>query len=229
MADGSASSSIRRRAPTAVMDRRTTSLIWSLVRRPSTGRLARRRCVRCYCSTQPTARPHRGRWRRLKRKIKATSPERQQGAAPSLALRAGHVISRPRLLRRRDDVGAPSFAIEHHHAVHQREQRVVLAAADVAARMVARAALPDDDPARKNRLTAIHLDAQPLAVGLTSVAARTLTLLVRHCVTSKQHLARKAKLHSITFTARRASLPSAWPGVRAVSGLRPGRPTGPAV
>src|SRR5262249_46166431 len=80
----------------------------------------------------------------------------------------------------RHHVDARALAVEDDDAVGQREQGVVAAAADVAAGVVARAALPHDDAAGADRLAAVHLHAQPLTVGLTAVATRTLTFLVCH-------------------------------------------------
>src|SRR5262249_36940302 len=84
--------------------------------------------------------------------------------------------------RLRDDVDAAALAVEPHHAVGQREQRVVAAAADVAAGVVAGAALPHQDAAGRHRLAAVLLDAQPLAVRLAAVADRTLPFFRCHVV-----------------------------------------------
>src|SRR4051794_26805405 len=74
----------------------------------------------------------------------------------------------------------PAEARELHLAVDEREQRVVLAAADVLARVNDRAALADEDHARRHGLAAELLHAQPLAVRLAAVLGRGLTFFVRH-------------------------------------------------
>jgi hypothetical protein len=51
-----------------------------------------------------------------------------------------------------------SLTIELDHAVGQGEQGIILAAADVAAGLKARAALPDDDAAGPDRLAAEDFD-----------------------------------------------------------------------
>src|SRR5262249_58556930 len=58
------------------------------------------------------------------------------------------------------------------------------AAADVPAGLVARAALPDQDTARRHMAAAVYLDAQPLTVRLAAVLGRTLTFFMRHCCSS---------------------------------------------
>jgi hypothetical protein len=81
---------------------------------------------------------------------------------------------------RAHDIDAPSLAIEKDHPIGKSKQRIIASTADIPARMVARAALPYDDPARPNALAAVNLDAQALAVRFTSVADRALTFLVSH-------------------------------------------------
>src|SRR5439155_26425341 len=81
---------------------------------------------------------------------------------------------------RSDDVDAAALAVELDHSVDQREQRIIAAAGDVAARVVLGAALPDDDPARAHRLAAVDLHPQPLAVRIAAVLDRPLTFLVSH-------------------------------------------------
>ena len=73
-------------------------------------------------------------------------------------------------------LAAPS---ELHGAVDHGEQRIVLAHADVAAREEARAALPQDDIAGSDDLTAEFLDAEALGVRVAAVARRPQALLVR--------------------------------------------------
>src|SRR5262245_60887312 len=98
-------------------------------------------------------------------------PVKQTGReAPGSASRPGDHSRRLRPRRLGDDVDAAALAVERDHAVGQREQGVVAADADVAAGVVARAALPHDDSAGAHRLPAVHLDAQPLRVGIAAVA-----------------------------------------------------------
>ena len=68
----------------------------------------------------------------------------------------------------------------------QREQGVVAAAADPVARVEVGAALPDDDLAGVDQLAAEALDAEPLGVGVATVARRGRALLVCHvCLSSR--------------------------------------------
>src|SRR5512147_1826631 len=69
---------------------------------------------------------------------------------------------------------------ELHLAGHHREEGVVLADADVLARVELRAALADDDGARVHELAAVGLDAQALALGIAAVAGRAACFLVCH-------------------------------------------------
>src|SRR4051794_1538764 len=85
------------------------------------------------------------------------------------------------LRRLGDDVDPLPLAVEQHDAVHQGEQAVVLRPLDVAAGVVAGAALPYQDAAGRYRLAAVRLDAQSLCRRLAAVADRPLTLLVCHC------------------------------------------------
>lgn len=73
-----------------------------------------------------------------------------------------------------------AFLAERHRAVYQCEQRVVLAHADVLARVVHRAALTDDDVASLCELTAEQFDAEPFAFRLAAVLGTTYTFLVCH-------------------------------------------------
>ena len=70
-------------------------------------------------------------------------------------------------------------ALETNNALNLGEQGVVLAAADVQARMDLRAALTDKDVARRNGLTVRTLDAQALGLGITAVLGRTYALFMR--------------------------------------------------
>src|SRR6185369_9294535 len=69
---------------------------------------------------------------------------------------------------------------ELHFAVDHREQRVVLAPADVRAREEPGAALAHDDGARVNALATECLDAEPLRIRFAAVLGRRLTFFVRH-------------------------------------------------
>ncbi len=83
-----------------------------------------------------------------------------------------------------NDVDTPAFAVERHHAVGDGEQAVVLGALDVAAGVVAGAALPDEDAAGGDVAATVDLDAQPLALRIAAVARRALTFLMCHdCLT----------------------------------------------
>ena len=61
---------------------------------------------------------------------------------------------------------------------HLGEQGVVLAAADVQARMDLRAALTDKDVARRNGLAVRALNAKALGLGVTAVLGRTYALFM---------------------------------------------------
>ena len=83
---------------------------------------------------------------------------------------------------------ARAVVFEADDAVRQREERVVLGQAHVLARLPLRAVLAEDDRAAADLLAAEALDAQPLRVAVAPVAARALTLLVRHgSPTSQKH------------------------------------------
>ncbi len=69
---------------------------------------------------------------------------------------------------------------ERDLAVGKREQRMVLAHADVLARMELGAALAHDHVARFDLLAAEQLDAEPLARRVATVARRTACFLVSH-------------------------------------------------
>src|SRR5581483_1755219 len=83
-----------------------------------------------------------------------------------------------RLLR--DDVDAPPLSIKDNDAVDQRKQAVVPGALDVAAGVIARAALADENAARRHRFAAVSFDAQALRGGIAPVAAGALTFLMSH-------------------------------------------------
>ena len=83
-------------------------------------------------------------------------------------------------LRLLHDVDPTSLTIEGHDPIHECEERVVLAPADVSTRVIARAALPNQDAAGANVFAAVTLDPQPLTVRISAVTYRTLTFLVSH-------------------------------------------------
>jgi hypothetical protein len=66
------------------------------------------------------------------------------------------------------------------HSVSGRIQGVILADPDIVARMELRTALTNDDPARVDGLTAVHLHAEALGIGVTPVACRAAALGLRH-------------------------------------------------
>src|SRR3569832_1908703 len=70
--------------------------------------------------------------------------------------------------------------LELHDAVGQREQGMVAADADVAARMEVRAALTDQDITRRHLLITEALDAEALRVGVASVTATAACLFMCH-------------------------------------------------
>src|SRR5882724_2386800 len=78
------------------------------------------------------------------------------------------------------DVDATAFAVKADLASDQRKQRIVLAAGDVAAGVIARAALPYQDAARRHGFAAEGLDAQPLAVRFATIPDRSLSFFMRH-------------------------------------------------
>src|SRR5690606_3160172 len=67
-------------------------------------------------------------------------------------------------------------------AVGQREQGVVLADADVVARVVLGAALADDDVAREDGLAAVALDTQSFGFGVAAVTGTAAGFFVCHVV-----------------------------------------------
>src|SRR5271166_5915061 len=82
-----------------------------------------------------------------------------------------------------DHATAPA-AGELHGACGARVERVVFADADAGARLEAGAALAHDDLAAGDGLAGERLDAQPLGVGVATVAARAEPLLMSHLQSS---------------------------------------------
>src|SRR4051794_20128109 len=85
-------------------------------------------------------------------------------------------------LPRRDDVdhAAATLGAELHVARDEREQGVVTATADAGAGVEVGAALPDDDLAGVDQLTAVALHAEALGVGVATVLGRRCSLFVSH-------------------------------------------------
>src|ERR1035438_1532684 len=76
--------------------------------------------------------------------------------------------------------GGPRGGADRRGARHEREQRVVTAAANADAGVEVRAPLADEDLARVHLLPAETLDTQPLSVGVAAVPAGRSALLVCH-------------------------------------------------
>src|SRR5258708_16788337 len=85
---------------------------------------------------------------------------------------------------RLQDVHPSAAAIKRYYTRRQGEQGVILTAADIAAGVEVRSALPNDDAAGQDAAARVDLDAQPLSVALAAVANRTLTFLMSHVATS---------------------------------------------
>src|SRR5205085_9881127 len=68
-----------------------------------------------------------------------------------------------------DELAVPSLVLELYDAVNEREQRVVLAAPDVLARLPFRAALPRENVPAQHTLAAKLLQAQTLRMRITPV------------------------------------------------------------
>src|SRR5512141_2850143 len=101
-----------------------------------------------------------------------TDPENENRLLLALAFRGSG--------RDRDVAPEAALVVEVHDAVHLREERVVLGAADVQARLERRAALPDEDRAPGDELAGEALDAEALRVAVASVAGRARTFFVCH-------------------------------------------------
>src|SRR5690606_19984082 len=80
-----------------------------------------------------------------------------------------HVLALPRSLR-----------LERDPAVHEREQRVIAADADIRSRMKARAPLAHDDVAGRDALAAEALHAEPFGFGIAAVLRAAACLFVCH-------------------------------------------------
>src|SRR5581483_2998390 len=69
-----------------------------------------------------------------------------------------------------DELAHPPSVVELHHARHFGEQRIVLAPADVQARLDLGAALANDDRPAGDQLAAENLYTEPLRVGIAPVS-----------------------------------------------------------
>src|SRR6185503_13877038 len=87
-----------------------------------------------------------------------------------------------RLLGGREDVDVALAvaAAELDRAVDRREHGVVAAQSGACPGIEPRAALADDDRARRHILAGEHLDPEPLRVGVAAVLRGTEALLMRH-------------------------------------------------
>src|SRR5581483_8882608 len=105
-----------------------------------------------------------------RRRSRSRSRPSSPSEAPTGALRLGQDV---------DELAAAAVT-ETDGAVGGGEQRVVAAATDVLARVEARAPLADDDRPRGHDLAAADLHPEALRGGVTPVARRRGTLLLRH-------------------------------------------------
>src|SRR5436190_19927826 len=80
----------------------------------------------------------------------------------------------------RDEDAALAFGTEFDAAGGEREQRMILAEADIGARVPSGAALAGDDVAGHHRLAAENLQPQPLTVGVAAVAGGSACFLMSH-------------------------------------------------
>src|SRR5215475_9711570 len=101
---------------------------------------------------------------------------------PDLVHRLFGRCLRHRLYRYED--AALGFGTEFNMTVHEREQGVVLAKADILARVPLGAALARNDVAGDGVLTAKQLQTQPLAVRIAAVARGAACFLVCHGIDS---------------------------------------------
>src|SRR3712207_5181439 len=79
-----------------------------------------------------------------------------------------------------DPLATARVGLELHLSHDHAEDRVVAAEADVLARMELRAALADDDLARRHELAVKPLDAQHLRVAVAAVLGTADSLLMSH-------------------------------------------------
>lgn len=80
----------------------------------------------------------------------------------------------------RSDIHTSAFAIEEDMAFHERKQRVIATHSDVLARVPFGPALTDDDVTSDDKFATELLDAQAFRIGVTTVSAGPLPLLMSH-------------------------------------------------
>src|SRR5512135_557088 len=85
----------------------------------------------------------------------------------------------------RDLLSVLVLELELHHAVHQREKRVIVGAAHVPSRVEPGAALAHDDASGAYDLAAVALHAEILRGAVPAVPTRADTLLVSHPILSR--------------------------------------------
>ena len=81
---------------------------------------------------------------------------------------------------RGNHIDPSALPVELHNPFDQREQSVIPAETNIPTRMVAGAPLPNNNAASADRLTAVYLDAKPLAVRIAAIATGALTFFVSH-------------------------------------------------
>ena len=79
-----------------------------------------------------------------------------------------------------DEAAILALVLEENNSVDRGEERIVLAAADVPAGLVARAALANENRAGIHELAAESLDAEPLSLGIAAVDRRAAAFFVCH-------------------------------------------------
>src|SRR3546814_14012412 len=84
----------------------------------------------------------------------------------------------------RAELSAELALVEGHAAFDEREQRVILADADIAARIEFAAALAHEDVARNGDFAAELLNAETPACRIATVARRTACFFTCHCLNS---------------------------------------------
>src|SRR5690348_3866911 len=128
-----------------------------------------------------------------------------------------------------DELAAELAVAERDAAFGQRKEGVVLAHADIVARIIFGAALAHDDVAGEDSLAAELLHAEPLALRVATVARRTACFLMCHDVNltsslfirSYQPTASLSKpSSSACWSARSRSAPT-WPARPTSQGRRP--------
>lgn len=87
------------------------------------------------------------------------------GSGRLLGRKSGQIL-RPQYA---DEFPLRALVLEEHDAVSDCEERVIFGAVDVFPRLVARAALADQDASAGYQLPAKSFDAEPLAVRVASV------------------------------------------------------------